>query len=116
MFKNLFEGGLNFTYNQDDLVKYFKSYENLIQFWHKKYPKQIFDINYEKLILNNKEEIKKLIKFCDLNWEENCLSFHKNKAPIKTMSTAQARNPIYKSSLNQFEKYKKYLPILEEQL
>ncbi len=116
MFKNLFEGGLNFTYNQDDLVKYFKSYENLIQFWHKKYPKQIFDINYEKLILNNKEEIKKLIKFCDLNWEENCLSFHKNKAPIKTMSTAQARNPIYKSSLNQFEKYKKYLTVLEEQL
>ena len=116
MFKNLFEGGLNFTYNQDDLVKYFKSYKNLIQFWHKKYPKQIFDINYEKLILNNKEEIKKLIKFCDLNWEENCLSFHKNKAPIKTMSTAQARNPIYKSSLNQFEKYKKYLTVLEEQL
>ena len=116
MFKNLFEGGLNFTYDQDDLVRYFKSYKNLIQFWHKKYPKQIFDINYEKLILNNKEEIKKLIKFCDLNWEENCLSFHKNKTPIKTMSTAQARNPIYKSSLNQFEKYKKYLTLLEEQL
>ena len=116
MYKNLFEGGLNFTYDQEDLVKYYNSYCDLIEFWKQKYSESIFDVSYEKLILNKEEEIKKLIKFCDLNWEENCLSFHKNKTPIKTMSTAQARNPIYKTSMNSFEKFKDYLTILEEKL
>ncbi len=116
MFKNLFEGGLNFTYDQEDLVKYYKSYEDLITFWNEKYPNEIYNISYEKLISNNEQEIKKLIGFCGLEWEKNCLSFHKNKTPIKTMSTAQARNPIYKSSLDAFDKYKKYLTILDEKL
>ena len=116
MFKNLFEGGLNFTYDQEDLVKYYKSYEALINFWNDKYPETIFNISYEKLISNNHEEIRKLIKYCNLDWEENCLSFHKNKTPIKTMSTAQARNPIYKTSLKSFDKYKKYLEIIEKKL
>ena len=116
MYKNLFEGGLNFTYDQEDLVKYYNSYCDLINFWKQQYSDSIFDISYEKLISNKEEEIKKLIKFCDLNWEENCLSFHKNKTPIKTMSTAQARNPIYKTSMNSFDKYKDYLTILEEKL
>ena len=116
MFKNLFEGGLNFTYDQEDLVKYYQNYEALMKFWNEKYPGEIFNISYEKLISNNEEEIKKLIKYCELDWEENCLSFHKNKTPIKTMSTAQARNPIYKTSLNLFDKYKKYLTVIEKKL
>jgi hypothetical protein len=87
-----------------------------MEFWKQKYSDSIFDISYEKLISNKEEEIKKLIKFCDLNWEENCLLFHKNKTPIKTMSTAQARNPIYKTSMNSFDKYKDYLTVLEEKL
>ena len=116
MFKNLFEGGLNFTYDQEDLVKYYQNYEALMKFWNEKYPGEIFNISYEKLISDNEEEIKRLIKYCELDWEEDCLSFHKNKTPIKTMSTAQARNPIYKSSLNSFDKYKKYLTVLEKKL
>ena len=116
MFKNLFEGGLSFTYDQEDLVKYYNSYSDLINFWNQKYPGFIFEIEYEKLIADKDKEIKKIIKFCDLNWEESCLSFHNNKNPIKTMSTAQARNPIYKTSLNSFDKYKDYLTILEKKL
>ena len=53
---------------------------------------------------------------CDLAWENNCLTFHKNTSPIKTMSTAQARQPIYKTSLNSFEKFKRYLTIIEKKL
>ena len=116
MFKNLFEGGLNFTYDQEDLVKYYQNYEILMKFWNEKYPGEIFNISYEKLISNNEEEIKKLIKYCELDWEEDCLSFHKNKTPIKTMSTAQARNPIYKTSLNAFDKFKNYLTIIDKKL
>ncbi len=116
MYKNLFEGGLNFTYDQNDLVKYYKSYIELFNFWELKFPNTILNVNYEELISNKEQEIKKIIKFCNLKWEENCLHSHKNKTPIKTMSTAQARKPIYKSSLNSFEKYKDYLKILEKEL
>jgi len=116
MYKNLFEGGLNFTYDQKDLVSYYKSYDDLMKFWKSKYKDYIFDIKYEDLINNNTEETKKIIKFCDLEWEESCLSFHKNKNPIKTMSTAQARKPIYKTSLNAFDKFKNFLNILDNEL
>ena len=116
MFKNLFEGGLNFTYDQKDLVEYYKNYLGLMFFWKDKYGNFILDIKYENLIKNNVEEIKKIVKFVGLSWEEQCLAFHKNKTPIKTMSTAQARQPIYKSSLNLFEKFGKYLTILDKGL
>lgn len=116
MFKNLFEGGLNFTYDQEDLVKYYKNYEVLMKFWNEKFPGEIFNISYEKLISDNEEEIKKLIEYCGLDWERNCLSFHKNNTPIKTMSSAQARSPIYKTSLNAFDKFKDYLEIIEKKI
>ena len=114
MYKNLFEGGLNFTYDQTDLVKYYKSYQDLMDFWKELLGNFVYEVKYENLIKNESSEIKQLIKFCSIGWEENCLKFHKNKSPIKTMSTAQARNPIYKSSLNSFDKYREYLNIIDK--
>ena len=116
MYKNLFEGGLNFTYDQTDLVKYYKKYQDLMHFWKGLLGNFIYEVKYEELIDNESSEIKKLIKFCSVEWEDNCLKFHKNKSPIKTMSTAQARNPIYKSSLNSFNKYGEYLDIIDKGL
>ena len=116
MYKNLFEGGLNFTYSQEDLVEYYKNYQDLMDCWKSIFPNKVFDVKYEFLIENHEEQIKKIIKFCSLTWDENCLSFHKNKSPIKTMSTSQARRPIYKSSLKAFDKFKKYLTILDNNL
>ena len=87
-----------------------------MNFWKKKYENTILEISYENLINNNQKEVKKIIKFCNLEWEDGCISFHKNKTPIKTMSTAQARQPIYKSSLNSFEKFKDYLKFIEQSL
>ncbi len=114
MYKNLFEGGLNFTYSQEDIKSYYNEYFNLISFWKSLYPKSIYEVKYENLVENKTQEIKKILKYCELNWDENCLSFHKNKTPIKTMSTAQARKPIYKSSIKSFEKFKNFLTILNK--
>ena len=116
MFKNLFEGGLNFTYDQEELIKYYNQYLDLISFWKSMYPDSILDVQYENLISNKDYEIKRIIKFCSLKWEDNCLSFHNNKTPIKTMSTAQARKPIYKSSLNAFDKFKEYFKTIDKGL
>ena len=59
MFKNLFEGGLNFTYSQEDLVEYFNHYQELMNFWKLHNSDMILDIKYENLISNNEDEIKK---------------------------------------------------------
>ena len=116
MYKNIFEGGLNFTYDQENLVKYYKNYIDLMKFWKSLFGNFVYEVKYENLVTNDVEEIKKLIKFCNLDWEEDCLMFHKNTTPIKTMSTAQARKPIYKSSVKSFEKFKEYFSILNNSL
>ena len=113
LYKNFFEGGLNFTYDEQDIIEYHKAYTKLMKFWNSKKNHNIFNVSYEDLINNNDAKIREIINYCGLNWEENCLLFYKNKNPIKTMSTAQARKPIYKSSLNIFDRYKNYLKIID---
>ena len=81
-------------------------------FWKQNIPNFIYDMNYEKLILNARGEIKNLLNFCDLDWEQDCLDFHNNKRPIKTVSSTQARQSIYNSSIDSSKNYEKFLPIL----
>jgi hypothetical protein len=80
-----------------------------MKFWKKLFPNEIYTINYENLIKNSEVEIKKLINFCDLKWDEKCLRHDKNKSVIKTASISQARKPIYNSSINLSDNYSKYL-------
>ena len=107
IYKNLFPGtDLGWTYNQNELGTYYNLYMDLMKFWQKLLPNYIYNIKYEDLINDQEEQIKSLINACGLNWEDNCLNFHKNKKPIKTLSVAQARQKIYKTSLNLSENYK----------
>ena len=70
----------------------------------------IFDVEYESLVKNKEDEIKKILEFCDLPWDVKCLNPEKNsKTPIKTVSVSQARQPIYKSSLNSNINFDKHL-------
>jgi hypothetical protein len=86
-----------------------------MKFWKENLNEFIYDISYEKLINNNKIEVEKLLNYCELNWEDNCLKFDKNKTPVTTMSIAQVRNPIYNSSINSWKNYEQYLkPLFDE--
>jgi len=115
IYKNAFSiNSIVWSNNQDDLTKYISLYSNLMKFWKEKLPDFIYDINYEKLTENKEDEIKKLLKFCELNWEEDCLNFNKKGPPVKTVSITQARKPIYKTSVNLYEKYKDYLEIFNK--
>ena len=109
LYKNLFEGNLNFAYDQKDLGTYYNLHLDLMKFWKKLLPDSFLEVKYESLINDQESEIKKIIKYCDLNWEEQCLSFNKNKNPIKTVSVAQARSPIYKDSIKAHKKFSPYL-------
>ena len=100
---------MKFSYDENDLVEFYKMYQDLMKFWQVKKSINLINVSYESLITNNETEIKRIIKECDLNWDEKCLFHYKNKNPIKTMSTAQARKPMYKTSINSFDKYKIFL-------
>ena len=80
-----------------------------MSFWNNKFKDKIYNLSYEDLINNQDAQIKLLIKFCGLDWDPNCLESHKNTKTIKTVSFAQARKPIYKSSINSSSKYLNYL-------
>ncbi len=116
LYKNFFPEGLEWTYNEENLINFFKNYKIMMSFWKKILPEKIYDFDYEKLINNPEPEIKNLIKFCDLDWENNCLNFHKNKRSIKTLSVAEARKPIYKSSILGSSNFEEYLKTSFEKL
>ena len=109
LYKNVFEGGINFCYTQEEIAEYYNLYFDLMKFWKENLPDTFLDVDYEKIVADPKSEIKKILKFCDLNWEDNCLNFSKNKTPIKTASVGQARNSIYSTSIKSFSKYEFYL-------
>jgi tetratricopeptide (TPR) repeat protein len=110
IFKNNFSSHLmNWTYNEKDIADYYKNYHSLMNFWYSKLSDYIYTLEYENLISNKQNEIKKILDFCGLDWDENCLNHHiTNKTPIKTASISQARSPIYNSSLNLSDSYEPY--------
>ena len=101
--------GIGFSCDQNDIVQYYKIYSDLMSFWHELYPNQIYDICYEDLTNNQEEETRKLLEYCDLDWDENCLNFHTNKRAVKTSSALQVRKKMYQGSSDAWKKYESYL-------
>ena len=108
-FKNFFPNSLPFSTSLEYLNEYFSLYEDLIEFWKIKFPGEVYDINYDYLIDDTDSEVKKLLDFCKLSWDQNCMNHHKNKKSIKTASATQARLPIYKSGKNASKPFYQYL-------
>ena len=101
---------MNWAYSQEDIAGYFNMYKDLMNFWTSKIEKDVYNINYEKLVSDKENEIKKLLNFCELEFDSSCLNHHKSSnTPIKTVSVTQARKPIYTSSINKNEFYKNNL-------
>ncbi len=113
-FKNYFGESLPFTNNLKDLANYYMMYEDLIKFWSKKFSDEIYQMHYNELINNPENEIKKMLNYCQLDWDANCLKHEKNTKTIKTASSSQARKPINKSGLKTFEPFKNYLSEISE--
>ncbi len=116
IFKNYFSGSLLFSNDLKDIASFYNSYEELMSFWRDKFPGFIYDIKYENLVDDPKKEILKLLDYCGLDWDDNCLNHHKNTRSIKTASSTQARKPIYKSAINSSKIFKEYLNSLIENI
>ena len=97
-----------YSYNQDLLGKYYLMHLSLMKFWLETYD-GIFTLDNEELV-NDQEGISgKLVKFCSLKWEKECLNFHKNKRQVRTASIEQVRQPMNNKSIGAWKKYEKYL-------
>jgi hypothetical protein len=83
-----------------------------MQFWNDLLPGSIYTINYEDVIANPEIEIPKLLDYCDVKFEESCLEFYKSKRPVKTASSEQVRQPMYKTGLDYWNNYSDNLEIL----
>ncbi len=98
-----------YSYNQKMLAQYYKLHQDLMKFWFKKHADDIFILDNEELVNNQETMSKKLIEHCELEWEEQCLDFHKNKRQVRTASIEQVRKPINNKSIGAWKKYEDYL-------
>ena len=100
---------LSYSYSIEDIIEYYRQYEDLMKFWNNLLKNKIYEVNYEALTVNHEIEIKKLIKYLGLIWEEKCLSPEKNNRSVSTASNIQIRNKIFKGSSQKWKKYKPFL-------
>ena len=101
---------ISWAHDLDNIFKYFDNYLKIIKSFNEENPNFMYEIEYEQLVNNPEEESKKLMDFCGLQWDPKCLEFYKRKDLIsKTASNLQIRKAIYKSSLDKYLPYKKYL-------
>ena len=112
-FKQFFAKGQHFTYDLDDIARYYKDYERIMLFWNSIFPDSIYKISYEDVIENPESEVKKLLNYLELDFEESCMDFYKSKRPVKTASSEQVRQPIYKSGVNYWKNYEDNLTVLK---
>jgi len=115
-YQQYFTDGNGFSFDQEDLVKFYALYSEMMDFWHKLFPNKIYDISYEELTINQKKETQKLLNYCELDWDENCLKFHKNVRGVVTASKAQVRKKMYQGSSEAWKKYESNLKTLTEGL
>ena len=115
-YKQLFAEGQEFTYDFNDLAGYYNNYVELMDHWNKVLPDQILSSNYEDLVNDFESSVNKILDYCDLPFEEECLSFYKNKRSVRTPSSEQVRQPIYKSGIDYWKNYESYLNILKTEL
>jgi hypothetical protein len=106
---NFTNTGNGYSYNIDDLAGFYGLYIDIMNFWHQLFPGKIYDMCYEDLTTNQEEETRKLLQYCELDWDENCLSFHKNKRAVRTASALQVREKMYQGSSEAWKKYEVHL-------
>jgi hypothetical protein len=110
IYKHYFRSaGNGWAYNLDDLAGFYGIYSNIMDFWHQTFPDKIYDLCYEDLTTNQEEETRKLLEYCELGWDENCLNFHTSRRAVKTASALQVRQKMYQGSSEAWKKYEAYL-------
>ena len=115
-YKQLFSRGQNFTYDMLDLAHYYQQYDAMIKHWHKVLPGKILDVHYEETVHDVESQVRRILDFCSLPFEQSCVDFHQTDRAVKTASSEQVRQPIYKGALGTWRHYEEFLGLWKEQL
>jgi hypothetical protein len=101
---------LDFAHEPSHLIAYYEEYARLMEHWRTVLPAERFlEIDYEVLVTDPETTARKMIEFCGLPWTDACLNPQSNRNPIATPSAWQARQPIYRSSVERWRRYEPWL-------
>jgi tetratricopeptide (TPR) repeat protein len=108
-FKQLFASGQPFSYDMTEIGEYYLQYQRLMDHWHELMPGFVLDVHYEEVVADLETQVRRILDFCGLPFEEACLRFHETERAVKTASSEQVRRPIYSSSVNLWRNYEPHL-------
>jgi len=115
-FKQLFGEGQQFSYDLTDIGHYYRSYVELMDHWDKALPGHILRVQYEDVVADLETQVRRILDFCGLEFEQGCIDFYRNKRAVRTPSSEQVRQPIYQSGLEQWRNYETHLGPLKQAL
>jgi tetratricopeptide (TPR) repeat protein len=115
-FKQLFAKGQEFTYSFEDIGRYYRSYIELMRHWDAVLPGKILRVQHEDVVDDLEGNVRRILEFCDLPFEPQCVEFYKTERSVRTASSEQVRQPIFKDGLDQWRHFDPWLGPLKEAL
>ncbi len=115
-YRQLFGQGQPFTYDLTDIGEYFLQYQRLMDHWHEVMPGRVLTVQYEDVVTDFEAQVRRLLDYCELPFEESCLRFHDTERPVRTASSEQVRQPIYSKSVHFWRNHEAHLGELIEVL
>ncbi len=115
-FRQLFARGQTFTYDLTEIGEYFLQYQRMMDYWEEVLPGRVLTVQYEELVTDFEPQVRRLVEYCGLPWEDACLEFHQTDRPIRTASSEQVRQPVYTGSIGFWRNYESHLGELIEVL
>lgn len=114
-FKQLFADAYLHSYEQGEMARHHARYRRLMSVWRERFPGRFHDISYEETVRNLEPNVRALLDYLELPWEDACLAFHKQSAAVSTASAVQVRKPAHTRSIGRWRKYQAQLqPMLAE--
>jgi hypothetical protein len=115
-FKQHFAHGQNFTYGLENVGRYYRDYVELMAHFDAVLPGRVHRVIYEDLVENTEGEVRRVLDYCGLPFEDGCLRFFENERPVRTASSEQVRQPIYRGGVDHWEHYENWLDPLKAAL
>ena len=115
-FKQLFAEGQEFTYDLHDIGQYYCNYLDLMNHWNEVLPGFILRVNNEDVIDDLEGQVRRMLDFCGLKFQESCLNFHQTKRNVRTPSAEQVRQPVSRSGVDNWKPFEEFLTPLKESL
>jgi tetratricopeptide (TPR) repeat protein len=115
-FKQLFASGQEFTYSLDDIGGYYRAYLGLMAHWERVLPGKILRVQHEELVDDVEGNVTRMLEFLELPFEPGCLEFYKTERSVRTASSEQVRQPIFRDGIDQWRKFEPWLGQLRSAL